>query len=448
MARLGDAASITLTTDNFKHNGSVNASYDNPFDNLYPWKYRKLCKVNRAAYAALGVGAKITDCITSWEGDPGWALDGTGDFDAVYTPEFWGREWEDGGYVYRGVADGPILGWEHFPETIGGRYFGSKDASNKMTSIANGLPWRTDSMATLKASAVSQGMTVDDLWTYSADSLLMMVEFATMNSQSAVGSGCDSLYRKSAEKVGADAAIGATLIKLSNAFVAACVAGAIIGLGTADGGEQTGVTRFISSADLDAGDALFATHKGVTVPALTVNITTNTFVSIHGCYNAPDAAIGSKSGYIGINGKCNAYYRGRVAHANFWRYLLGAYRQKDTNKIWIAHSREEAMAYNALDTSVHIDTGKVLATDSGYIAGLHLIDGLPGMPFASASGGTASNANPVGDYLYMPAIGAVDTILLVGGATGGGARDGRWYGIWYYSAAGGYWDLAVLPFLI
>lgn len=447
--RMNDASAITTTTTNFAHRGAKNGSYDNPFDKLYPWSSRKLCKVDRAAYKTLkDTGKNIFDSVTAWEGEPGFVLDGSGGFDGVYTPEFWGNQWEDGGYVYYGVADGPVPGWVHYPATIGGRYFGSKDASNKMTSIANAIPWRTDAMSVLTASAVSQGMTIDDIWTWSADSLLMIVEYATLNSQTAVGAGCDGLYRQSAEKVGADAAIGATLIKMPNAFVAACVAGAVIGLGTSDGGEQTAITRFISSADLDGADPLAATHKGVTIPALTANITTATFASIHGCFNAPDTDIGSKSGYIGTASKSNAYYRGRVAHANYWRYVLGAYRQKDTNKIWIAKSRQEAAAYDALNVAVHVDTGKVLATANGYIAALHFVEGKPAMPFTAETGGTAGTTNPVGDYLYMPAIDVANTVLRAGGNAYYGAYDGRFYAYWSSSAASGYWGISALPFLL
>ena len=95
------------------------------------------CKVDRAVYQTLTPESSILDCVTMWEGEPGFALDGTGDFDGVYTPEFWGRIWEDETYVYAGVADGELPGWQFFERTIGGRYFGSKDANGKMTSIAN-----------------------------------------------------------------------------------------------------------------------------------------------------------------------------------------------------------------------------------------------------------------------------------------------------------------------
>ena len=251
--RMGDAAAITTTITNFCHRGAVNPSYSNPFDSLYPWKYRKLCKVNRAAYAALDPGSPIADAVTMWEGEPGFALDGTGDFDGVYTPEFWGRVWEDATYVYAGVADGPIPGWIHYEATIGGRYFGALDGNGKITSIGNSFPHRAQ-MSAMHTNVTAQGMTLDDIWTWSADTLLMAVEYATLNSEIAIGKGVDGLYRQSAEKVGENASIGATVLKLPNAFVAACVPGALIGFGTSDGGEQTGVTRFISFADLDGAD--------------------------------------------------------------------------------------------------------------------------------------------------------------------------------------------------
>ena len=446
--RMGDAAAITTTITNFKHSGSVNASYSNPFDSIYPWKYRKLCKVNRVAYAALVAGSPIEDAVSAWEGEPGFVLDGSGDFDGVYTPEFWGRIWEDATYVYAGVADGPLPGWQHFEATVGGRYFGSMDGASKITSIAGSLPLRNTRMDTMHTNVTSQGMTLDDIFTWCADSLLMAVEYATLNSQTAIGSGCDGLYRQSAEKVGEAASIGDTLLKLPNAFVSACVAGALIGLGTSDGGEQTGVTRFISSADLDGADPLFATHKGVTVPALTVNVTTDIFICLHGCYNAPDAAIGSMSGYLGTNGKCNAYYRGRVAHANYFRYVLGAYRQTGTDRIWVANSRAEAAAADALNTGVHRDTGKALPAAEGYVAALGLDVLLPLAPFCTASGGTAGATNPVGDYCYKPSIGAGNTILLAGGLAFYGSYCGRFCGTWSNAAAAASaWHRAVLPFL-
>lgn len=447
--RMGDASAITTTTTNFTHNGTVNAAYSNPFDNLYPWKYRKLVKVDRVAYAALASGAPITDAVTMWEGEPGFTLDGTGDFDGVYTPEFWANQWEDATYVYIGVADGAIPGWKYFEATIGGRYFGSMDGASNITSIAGSIPLRNTRMDTMHANVTAQKLTLDDIFTWCADTVLMAVEFACLNSQQVLGSGVDALYRQTAgEVVGENASTGATVIKLPNDFVAACVVGAVIGLGTSTGGEQTAITTFVSSAALDGEDPLFATHKAVTIsPALTANVTTDTTICIHGAYNAPDIAIGSKSGYLGINGKSNAYYRGRIAHANFWRYVLGAYRETLNGRIWVATSRTQAAAYDALNTDVHRNTNLILPEASNYIASLNMDALLPLAPFAKTTGGTAGSADPVGDYYYVPSLATGDAVLRVGGLASAGVACGRFYGGWYGGASDSYWSVSVLPFL-
>lgn len=446
--RMDDAAGITTTVTNFKHSGSVNASYSNPFDSIYPWSGRKLCKVDRAAYALLPAGSDIRKAVTLWEGDVGFTLDGTGDFDGVYTPPFYAKAVEDATYWYVTVSGSPFEGGKYFEATIGGRYLGSMDGASKITSIANGIPLRNTRMDTMHTNLTGQELTCDDVFTWCADTLLMAVEFATLNSQTALGNGVDSLYRQSAETIGENASSGATLLKLPNAFVADCAPGAIIGIGTTNGAEDVAITRFVSSANLDGEDPLYDTHKGVTVLALTANVTTSHFVYVHGMYNAPDTDIGSMSGYLGTNGKSNAYYRGRVAHANFWRYCLGAYRQTGTGAIWVANSREEAAAADALNTGVHRDTGKVLPETSNYIASLHLDNLLPFAPFTATTGGSGGSDNPVGDYTYVPTLATGNTILLLGGtADYSGVFDGRFYGDWTLAASSSSGYIGVLPYL-
>ena len=51
--RLYDAAGITLVTTSFGHFGSVNLTYNNPFDNIKPWSGRKLVNVDLATYKIL-----------------------------------------------------------------------------------------------------------------------------------------------------------------------------------------------------------------------------------------------------------------------------------------------------------------------------------------------------------------------------------------------------------
>ena len=180
-------------------------------------------------------------------------------------------------------------------------------------------------------------------------------------------------------------------------------------------------------------------------------MTTEAFISIHGMVNTADEAIGSASGYIGRNRRAAAYYRGRVAHANAFRYVLGIYRQQNSGHIWIAHDREEADAYDALDTMVHIDTGFVLpydetgANQQGYIKELYFHDQFPLFPFVKSIGGTSTN--PVGDYLWHPAKTAENTILQAGGIAGIGSFCGRLFGSWSHASGNSWWHSAALPFL-
>ena len=44
-------------------------------------------------------------------------------------------------------------------------------------------------MSAMHTNVTAQGMTLDDIWTWSADTLLMAVEYATLNSETAVGKG-------------------------------------------------------------------------------------------------------------------------------------------------------------------------------------------------------------------------------------------------------------------
>ena len=225
------------------------------------------------------------------------------------------------------------------------------------------------------------------------------------------------------------------------AFANFAIPNAIMDIGTSKGGIQLG-KRIVTSIETYADNE---NYKIVNFAGDPVNVTTECFLSIHGLANVADEQIGSASGYIGTNGKANAYYRGRVAHANLWRYVLGAYRQTGTGEIWVAHDRDEADAYDALNTTVHVNTGLALPETSNYIQELHFLANFPLAPFAKTVGGNSTN--PVGDYLYVPALTTGNTILICGAPASNGASCGRFYGAWHYTAGGSNWYCAALPFL-
>ena len=437
MTRLYDAASFPTDITNFSHRGSVNPNYSNPFDSIYPWSGIRLCNIDLNLYANLAAGDSITKCVKAWEGDVDFSYN---DENGVwrYRPEFWGKSWEDDTYRYFDVSEKAIGSYVHYPEAIVGRWHGRKEnrtigGEEKGCLIPSvGIPAKSISMSGLHTSAKNFGATLDSIYSVDADTLLCVVEFATMNTQNAIGNGVSNLYRKSSDLIQEDATNSTTVKVLAAAGSAYCIPGAIFDIGTSDGGTQVG-SFVVVSATPNVGDAQYL---DVTLDQA-VTVTGANYWSVHGLANVADEGIGSKSGYIGTNGKCNAYYRGIVMFGNMWFYILGAYENNDDHHIWIANSDEEADNYDDLDTTVHYDTGLVLPTAGGYTKKLGLLSrsGLLSIPvFCVETGGDSSN--PVGDYFYN-GVYAYNTVLLRGGYAGMSSRSGAFCCNWGDTASGG-----------
>jgi len=444
LTRMGSAAGITTNTENFGYFGSVNASYENPFDNIYPWSGIRLCNIDLDKYQYLSSDQSLTDCVVAWEGDDSFSYTHTNGV-WRYRPEFWGKSWDDGTYRYFDVTDKPVGGYVHYPESIGGRWHGravSKTINGEPTTCLlplTGIPAVRTPLSTLHTYAKNYGATLDSIYSIDADTLLFVVEYATMNSQSAIGNGVSNLYRQSSDQI-AEAATNSTVVKvLASAGTNSCIPGAIFDIGTSDGGNQVG-SYYVVSAQAGSDP----TYLDVTLNA-SVTVTTDNYWSVHGLTNQADASIGSKSGYIGTNGKCNAYYRGMVLYGNMWLYTLGAYKNGTDQHIWIAASDEQADEYDALDTSAHLDTGLVLPTTGGFIQTLGMLSysgSLSIPPFCTAIGGTSTN--PVGDY-FSNSQNAYNTILFRGGRASEGLNVGVLYNIWNYNEASSGWFCSVHP---
>lgn len=454
--RLKSLANIGTNITTYCHLGTLNTALSNPFDSIYPWSGRNVCNISIDAYRALTSGASLRDCIISWLGDP--------DFDYahangayVYTPEFWYKVWDEGGYRYFDVSPIAITGYIHAPEVIEGRWHGGTytltiDGVSKSCLLPKpGMPDKNVAMSTLHTYAKNWGASVENIYGYSATDVLMIVEFATMNMQTAIGNGVSDLYRQGGYTIKANATASATVKILTADASTHCIPGAIFDIGATDGSSSVG-SFIIASTALDADPAytiVTLTTDGSTPASVTV--TTAHFWSVHGLSNTVDASIGAGSGYIGTNGKSHAYYRGQVAHANLYRYIIGAYRQTGTGKIWIANNPAEADAYDALNTAVHKDTGFALpqgaagAATEGYISALRLCPDVPAAPFCETVGG--NSGNPIGDYCYVPTLATANTILIAGGLAVSGSVCGRFFGYWLYSAAVSSWLVGALPVL-
>ena len=447
MVRLNDAASFPTDVTNFAHRGSVNANYSNPFDNIYPWSGIKLCNISIDLYRNLVTGDSITKCVTAWEGDANFSYN---DVNGVwrYRPEFWGKSWEDNTYRYFDVTDQNVYGsnYVHYPEAIVGRWHGRKSTltiggAEKTCLVPSvGMPAKRIAMSTLHTYAKNYGATIDSIFSIDADVLLCIVEFATMNTQNAIGNGVTSVYRQSSDLIAEDATNSNVVKVLASAASAFCIPGAIFDIGTSNGGVQVG-SYHVVSVQPNIGDAQYL---DVTLNEA-VTVTAANYWSVHGIINVADEEIGSKSGYIGTNGKCNSYYRGLVLFGNMFIYTLGAYENYKDKHIWIANSDEEADNYDALNTSVHYDTGLVLPSSGCYTKKLGMMSrsGLLSIPVFCTEIGVDSN-NPTGDYFYNGVFN-YNTVLIRGGGANGGSNAGALYGYWGVQASHSIWHCAARP---
>lgn len=454
LTRLNAAAGITTDTTHFAHHGSVDPAYDNPFDKIYPWSGIKLCNIDITRYLALKAGDSITDCVIAWEGDPDFKYEHENGV-WRYCPEFWGRSWDDDAYRYFEVTDSALGGYIHYPESIKGRWHGVKKNMTigeegakdiLLPLVAQPPEADTSTLANLHTFAKNGHMTVDNIYTWDADNLLYLVEFANMNCQTAVGYGVDAVYQAGNKHVKA-AVTDSNTVTINTTDKGVAQVGAIFAVGAANDRGLVSRSVITNIADADGTTTLTLDRK--------ITVTADQFWNIHGMSNTKDDAIGSKSGYIGTNGKCIAYYRGLEMWGNMFFYCLGTYRAKTGEYIYVAKSREDCNNYDALDTSKHLDTkitlparGEQAAAFGGYINKLGTHPFFSAAPFCTEINNGASDQKPVGDYCWMPANTVDNTILLLGGDATSGLACGLFYGRWAAASSAAWWNSCARPSLI
>lgn len=443
LERFDDAAGITTDTANFGYFGARNPDYNNPFDDIYPWSEIKLCNIDLDAYTKLSPGESVTKCVTAWEGDPDFSYTDTNGV-WRYRPEFWGC-WSPGNYYT--VSDQPGARLIHYPEAITGRWSGStvtKTINGEPTTcllpLANSIPQTNTALSTLHTYAKNYGATLDSIYSIDADILLFIVEYATMNSQNAIGMGVTDLYLQGNYHFVENATESTQVKILKSEATDDFIQGAIFDIGAVEGGSALARTVVISTSDDpdNANNLIVSLSSAVTV-------TTSEFWSIHGLRTLADSGVGSRSGYIGTNGKSHVYYRGMEMYGNVLLYTLGAYENHEDQHIWIAQNDTQADRYDTLDTSVHMDTGLVLPSSSDYINALGrppLNNLLTIPPFCTETGGDGSN--PVGDFMTN-GVYTVDTVMCYGGYCSTGIYSGIFYAYWYFASSLDPWMIGARP---
>jgi len=447
MSRADGANNIPTDTTNFKHKGSVNYSYSNPFDNIYPWSERQLCNVDidkYMAFVAAGTGS-IESCVTKWEHGTGIDFaDANGVW--VYTPEFWHISYDSGSNRYFSVSPTQRNGWVHSPARIAGRWLGIDETRTINSASVHvllpkvGNPAVNVTFANLHQYAKNYSATLNNCYAYDSDQMLYLVEYANYNVQNTIGRGVDDLYQAGIKF--SEAATSSNIVKIPHSDKA--IVGAQLDISTASDGFDIART-IITAVSTTGGIDTLTINTAVTV-------TTSNYANIHGISNVTDASIASMSGYIGTNGRSNAYYRGAVMYGNRWQYLLGLYRHTGDNHVYYANTEAIADTLDALDTSKCTDTGLTLpqgasgAGTEGYIKSLGIKTGiLSSPPICTLTGGDSSN--PVGDYFYTPSLATGNTVCMVGSYAIDGAKVGSSYANWHNTASDSRWNNAARPIL-
>lgn len=428
--RLWDAADITMDVTNFKNVTYINADYSNPFDDIYPFNHFRLCDVDLSAYRTLQTGEDICNCVTKWDDNVVFKNNRTGGFIGAYRPEYWYTVYEDtDGTVVIGVSSGNIDGWSHRKAYIRGFGFatdGGLNSNDEQLLICDpGIPFTNKELSDLHTYANNSGFTIEDIYTYSAELSAMIVEYAKMNVESGIARGCDQLWSDhSSQKLSGSGGTTVTLVNGGN--VNKIVSGTVLDFRSSP---QT------SSLYLDENRywvksirTTSAAARTATVDRTVSNLTSYSYYSIHGCINKSGfvdevdtpasgfSLLSNQSGRLGGGGVRNVFYRGSIAYGNANRYVLGAYVESGTGNLWICNE-DSCDNYDNLDTTVHINTGKRIATSSGFIDSLHVVPSVGLFPFVSSTGGSASAANPVGDYMYFSSGTSGNGIFYVGGSS-------------------------------
>lgn len=434
--RLFDASGITLDTTDFCHKGTLNEDYNNPFDNIYPWSEMKQCNVDLRLYRN---GNSLKDSIVAWYGDDNFVTKGTDEiFVGRYRPEFWYTRYADEqGNIIWVVAESEIVSYTHAKEAVDGIGFAVDDGNGGVT-CGDGQPMTNIAVNQIQARARTSGIELQNIYSLDAQIALYLVEYANTNIQRALGDGCSSQYRQNANDI--VSAVNGNTVTIPLGAQSFCVKGATIDFGASSGAVVLANRREVQSYEISGSDLIITLDEPL--PSTAVGL----YASFHGMTNAD--CIGNWSGYLGVNGKNNAMYRGAVMYTNRWQYILGIYRQSGTNRIWLS-DEDDAMDYTALNVNVHRDTGRALPILSAgtwlTVGKLNFMEGVNAFAPVREAGG--NSVSPIGDQQYVPSSAVGNTVLLFGGRADHGWSCGVFYGYWNNSSGYSYWGSSARPLL-
>ena len=383
-----------------KNGGTV----QNDFDTLAPWSEIKSCNYDLT-----------TKKIKAWFGDANFAFDGSNGDVFTHVPKTYWSIYQDNDYDYVLLADYPRAGFMEVDGFFVGRYNGAV-VDDVLHTYSGLVPTTNKTRAQFRTLANALGDNFSQLdWRYLVLQMLYLVEYATYNSQSALGNGVMS--RKNIKTIVAENNTNRVIVGSASGYYV----GQIIRIGTSDGGTQVADARKITA--IEAYDDGTVTGSALTFDGAAVNIAVDNFVCTMAQITGQCDSLGMKSGCLNNDGYHSMIYRGvENLFANIWQFVDGI-----NIKDYVAYICKDHSQYA---DNVFADPYKPLAytnaSSDGWAKTLGLDVDEPFFRFPTEVGGGSSNY--MADYYYRN---TGNRVALVGGAFYYGANDGLWS--WYFS---------------
>ena len=374
---------------------------------------------------------RVAGAVTAYFGEPGFSRS-TDVF--VEIPKGYYRVWDDGTYLQYALSDKPFPYSRLHPAFTHnnviqdyvyiGAYMSSYDGASKHESKTGMLPDTAISRTTARTRSKSRGAyaILQDVQIRDWLNILMAVEFATRDMQTAIGRGyCDMPYAATHDATVAETAVNRIII--ANAFADPYVVGQEISIGTSEGNNSIAADRTVTSIDV-----YDASNKAISFDGAAVNIAIGNNVWSSRQKNGKCDSIGQGTGRAsGTTGKTSVIYRGiENLWGNIWEWVDNL---NIRNNQGYTDIEGRIAGYNDTDfgTVYSALSAAFPATSSCMVT--PLIDSVSGLSCLPATVG-GSSSSYFCDYYYQA---SGDRAAFVGGDLYSGSFDGPWY--WALNAA-------------
>lgn len=403
--------SIGLVANATKNGGKVT----NDFDNLSPWK--DIISFN----LDLETGKK-----KAYFGDADFKFDGSNGDVYTHIPTFWLKIYEENDYMYILIADYERSGFIKIKEFDIQRYLTGIGEDGKLHSYSGlaGADFKNINQYRTLVKNLGDDYCLMD-WRYFAIQCLYLVEYATYNSQSALGNGMASMRHNNGD-VALLAETNTHRFVVNTGAGNQFIVGQQVKIGAYD--NVSSVIRTITAINNYEDSNI--TGKEIVLdgdPIENISLTTYIWTCVQnsgGC-----DSLGMKSGCLVNDGKHNVIYRGiESIIGNIFSFVDGI-NIKDC-VAYVCYNPKEYVSDKF--ESPYEKIGYINSKQEGYCKALgfdinHPLIQLPTEIGANSTSGTT-------DYYWCTATG--NRVARVGGASSGGAFDGLWS--WLLNATSSY----------